>query len=66
MKRKLEFCLKKSESLLTVEFSYDKLLIVLKRKTVNEFFTKYGVLAQLGRALRWQRRGHRFEPDILH
>lgn len=25
-----------------------------------------GGLAQLARALRWQRRGHRFESDILH
>ncbi len=25
-----------------------------------------GELAQLARALRWQRRGHRFEPGILH
>ena len=26
----------------------------------------FGGLAQLARALRWQRRGHRFESDILH
>jgi hypothetical protein len=26
----------------------------------------YGGLAQLARALRWQRRGHRFESVILH
>lgn len=25
-----------------------------------------GALAQLARALRWQRRGHRFESDMLH
>ena len=26
----------------------------------------FGDVAQLARALRWQRRGRRFEPDILH
>lgn len=26
----------------------------------------FGELAQLARALRWQRRGDRFESDILH
>ena len=26
----------------------------------------YGGLAQLARAPRWQRGGHRFESDILH
>ena len=25
-----------------------------------------GALAQSARALRWQRRGHRFESDMLH
>lgn len=25
-----------------------------------------GALAQLARALRWQRRGHRFDSDMLH
>ena len=31
------------------------------------YFSKnYGDVAQLARALRWQRRGHRFEPGILH
>ena len=28
--------------------------------------TPNGALAQLARALRWQRRGHRFESDMLH
>ncbi len=30
------------------------------------FSTKNGGLAHLARALRWQRRGDRFESDILH
>ncbi len=29
-------------------------------------FEKNGALAQLARALRWQRRGHRFDSDMLH
>ncbi len=30
------------------------------------FVYTFGGLAHLARALRWQRRGDRFEPDILH
>ncbi len=30
------------------------------------YFCCYGGLAQLARAPRWQRGGHRFESDILH
>ncbi len=30
------------------------------------FFKIYGALAHLARALRWQRRGDRFESDMLH
>ncbi len=29
-------------------------------------FLQNGALAQLARALRWQRRGHRFDSDMLH
>lgn len=29
-------------------------------------FAALGELAQLARASRWQREGHRFEPGILH
>lgn len=37
-------------------------------KFLLDTFAKYsfGGLAQLARALRWQRRGDRFESDILH
>ncbi len=35
-------------------------------KIILTFARLQGELAQLARALRWQRRGHRFEPGILH
>ena len=31
-----------------------------------KWFKIIGALAQLARALRWQRRGHRFDSDMLH
>lgn len=38
----------------------------LKLKYICLPFLTNGALAQLARALRWQRRGHRFESDMLH
>ena len=36
-------------------------------KNIYNFAAAFdGVLAQLARALRWQRRGHQFEPGMLH
>ena len=41
---------------------------MLKNKTYicRLVISKHGELAQLARAPRWQRGGHRFESDILH
>ena len=40
--------------------------IIITTLTKGEIVISNGGLAQLARALRWQRRGHRFESDILH
>jgi hypothetical protein len=42
------------------------MLQIIKKNINFAHFLKEGELAQLARALRWQRRGHRFEPGILH
>lgn len=38
----------------------------IENKLVLNLHQQNGELAQLARALRWQRRGHRFESGILH
>ncbi len=49
------------EHRIKTRFSYEQTFTDFKRNSKLN-----GGLAQLARALRWQRRGHRFDSDILH